>query len=73
MNSGMRRHTLLRIYLNETRKSLTPIKLTEHIYTTNFRSLSLQEYAYARSLFCKSKHSNKPICTECPAIISIAN
>ena len=47
-----------------------PHKLSEDVYTSNYRSLTLEEYVIARSFVCKEEHSAS--CSECPPLIRIA-
>ena len=68
------RQKLLHIYLEQISKRLVcnqVQKQADNVYTTNFHNLSLLEYIHAHSIYCSSKHTQP--CTECTAMLSIAN
>jgi len=68
------RRQLLQIYKEENSKNLCSNEEQKHsdvVYTTNFRRLSLQEYIYARSIYCNANHAQP--CSQCKAMLFIAN
>lgn len=69
--AGRSLNSLIKNYVEQTRTSLSnDLKVSDHVYASNYQELSLSEYITACSQHCKNAH--RLPCTECTSMLTVA-